>query len=45
MDEKKQNISDHIGQQLDFMSSRCFCRHSYHFKLKMEYFFPLSDWK
>ena len=27
MDEKKQNISDHIGQQLDFMSSRCFCRH------------------
>ena len=24
MDEKKRNISDHIGQQLDFMSSRCF---------------------
>ena len=28
MDEKKRSISDHIGQQLDFMSSRCFCRHS-----------------
>ena len=38
MDEKKQNISDHIGQQLDFMSSRSFCKHSEHFKLKMEYF-------
>ena len=28
IDEKKRKISDHIGQQLDFMSSRCFCRHS-----------------
>ena len=27
MDEKKRQISDHIGQQLDFMSSCCFCRH------------------
>ena len=24
MDKKKQNISDYIWQQLDFMSSRCF---------------------
>ena len=24
MDEKKQNISDYIGQQLDFNSSHCF---------------------
>ena len=27
-DEKKQNSSDHKGQQLGFMSSRSFCRHS-----------------
>ena len=26
MDEKKQNTSDHKGQQLRFMSSCCFCR-------------------
>ena len=26
--QKKRNISDHIGQQLDFMSSCCFCRQS-----------------
>ena len=27
MDEKKRNTSDHKGQQLRFMSSRCFCWH------------------
>ena len=27
VDEKKQNTSDHKGQQLGFISSRCFCRH------------------
>ena len=42
MYEKKWNISDHTGQQLGFMSSRCFCRYSYHFKLKMEFLFPLT---
>ena len=26
--EKKQNTSDHKGQQLGFMSTCCFCRHS-----------------
>ena len=31
--EKKQNTSDHKGQQLGFMSTCCFCRHSEHFKL------------
>ena len=29
VDEKKQNTSDHKGQQLGFRSSRCFCRHLY----------------
>ena len=28
VDEKKQNTSDHIGQQLSFMSSLGFCGHS-----------------
>ena len=28
VDEEKRNTSDHKGQQLDFMSSCCFCRHS-----------------
>ena len=32
-DEKKRNSSDHKGQQLGFMSSHFFCRHSWHFKL------------
>ena len=28
MDEKKQNTSDHKGQQLGFMPFRCFSSHS-----------------
>ena len=37
-DEKKRNSIDHKGQQLGFMSSRCFCRHS-----GCQRFRPFSD--
>ena len=43
VDETKQNARDHKGQGLGYLSSRCFCRHSWHFKLEMEYLFPLHD--
>ena len=43
VDEKKRNTSDHKGQQLGFMSSRCFCGHLYHvystFNLRWSTFF------
>ena len=39
MDEKKRNISDLLGQRLDFMSSRCFCRHLSTLNLRWSTFF------